>query len=177
MGIECAARAKPALSGTPAPWATLAPRRPCPSRFQILRLQLDFHLRWWPQKMGISKISWGGPSRQQRSKTWRSPSSPHIHQKYIYMWNNSYRTPTECWQKTTDLKNCMAEPGLGALTGCQAWDSEVGEASSEHWSSRDFPAPRNINQQELSQISVSKLRPSYTQQPSSSSAGHPMPNT
>ena len=34
---------------------------------------------------------------------WRSPSSPQIHQEYIYMWNNSYRTPTECWQKTSDL--------------------------------------------------------------------------
>ena len=34
---------------------------------------------------------------------WRSPSSPKIHQKYIYMWNNSYRTPTECWQKTSDF--------------------------------------------------------------------------
>ena len=33
----------------------------------------------------------------------RSPSSPQIHQKYIYMWNSSYRTPTECWQKTSDL--------------------------------------------------------------------------
>ena len=33
----------------------------------------------------------------------RSPSSPHIHQKYIYMWNNPYRTPTERWQKTSDL--------------------------------------------------------------------------
>ena len=44
-----------------------------------------------------------GPSRWQRSKTWRSPSSPQIHQKYIYMWNNSYRTPTECWQKTSDF--------------------------------------------------------------------------
>ena len=33
----------------------------------------------------------------------RSPSSPHIHQKYIYTWNSSYRTPTECWQKTSDL--------------------------------------------------------------------------
>ena len=36
-------------------------------------------------------------------KTWRSPSSPQIHQKYIYMWNSSYRTPTECWQKTSDF--------------------------------------------------------------------------
>ena len=43
------------------------------------------------------------PSRWWRSKTWRSPSSPQIHQKYIYMWNNSYRTPNECWQKTSDL--------------------------------------------------------------------------
>ena len=23
--------------------------------------------------------------------------------KYIYKWNNSYRTPTERWQKTSDL--------------------------------------------------------------------------
>ena len=41
------------------------------------------------------------PSRWQRNKTWRSPSSPNIRQKYIYMWNNSYRTPTERWQKTS----------------------------------------------------------------------------
>ena len=34
---------------------------------------------------------------------WRSAPSPQIHQKYIYMWNNSYRTPTERWQKTSDL--------------------------------------------------------------------------
>ena len=43
------------------------------------------------------------PSRWRRSKTWRSPSSPQIHQKYTYMWNNSYRTRTERWQKTSDL--------------------------------------------------------------------------
>ena len=34
---------------------------------------------------------------------WISPSSPQIHQKYIYMWNNTYRTPTECWQKNSDF--------------------------------------------------------------------------
>ena len=34
---------------------------------------------------------------------WRSPSSPQIHQKYTYRWNNSDRTPTECWQKTSDF--------------------------------------------------------------------------
>ena len=45
----------------------------------------------------------GGLSRWWRSKIWRSPSAPQIHQKYIYMWNNSYRTPTEHWQKTSDF--------------------------------------------------------------------------
>ena len=30
-------------------------------------------------------------------------SAPQMHQKYIYMWNNSCRTPTECWQKTSDF--------------------------------------------------------------------------
>ena len=44
-----------------------------------------------------------GPSRWRRSKTWRSSSSPQMHQNYIYMWNNSYRTPAECWQKTSDF--------------------------------------------------------------------------
>ena len=47
---------------------------------------------------------------------WRSPSSPQEHQKYIYMWNNSYRTPTEHWQKTSDLpkgKKLPHIPGQG----------------------------------------------------------------
>ena len=43
------------------------------------------------------------PSRWRKSKTWRSPSSAQIHQKYTYMWKNSYRTPTERWQKNSDL--------------------------------------------------------------------------
>ncbi|NIG58581.1 hypothetical protein BU61_1493 [Pontoporia blainvillei] len=43
------------------------------------------------------------PSRWQRSKMWRSPSSPQIHQKYIYTGNNPYGIPTERWQKTSDL--------------------------------------------------------------------------
>ena len=41
--------------------------------------------------------------RRQKSKTWRSPSSPQIHQKYIYTSNCSYRTITEYRQKTSDL--------------------------------------------------------------------------
>ena len=41
-------------------------------------------------------------------------SSPQIHQKYIYMWNNSYRTPTERRQKTSDLpKSKKLPPYLG----------------------------------------------------------------
>ena len=49
------------------------------------------------------RVSLGGASRWRKSEMRRSPSSPQIHQKYIYMWNNSYRSPTERWQKTSDL--------------------------------------------------------------------------
>ena len=49
------------------------------------------------------RYHFGGPSRWQSRKTWKSPSSPQIHQKYSYMWNNSYRIPTERWQKTSDF--------------------------------------------------------------------------
>ena len=60
----------------------------------------------------------GGPSRWWRSKTWRSPSSPQIHQKYIYMWNNAYRTPTECWQRTSDFPKSKTFPmHLGRAKG------------------------------------------------------------
>ena len=52
---------------------------------------------------GFKSITGGGASRWWKSKTWRSPSSPQIHQKYVYMRNNSYRTPSERWQKTSDL--------------------------------------------------------------------------
>ena len=68
------------------------------------------HVRAWtdlgfvgPESCTIKRKNWEGPSRWWRSKTWRSPSSPQIHQKYIYVWNSSYRTPTECGQKTSDF--------------------------------------------------------------------------
>ena len=51
-----------------------------------------------------------GERRWRKSKTWRSPSSPQIHQKYIYTWNCSYRTPTEHWQKTSDLPKGKKRP-------------------------------------------------------------------
>ena len=44
-----------------------------------------------------------GEARWQKSKMRRSPSFPQIQEKYIYTWNCSYRTPTERWQKTSDL--------------------------------------------------------------------------
>ena len=46
--------------------------------------------------------------------------------------------------------------GLGALTWCQSWASEVGELSSGHWTTRDLLALCNINWQELSQRSPSQ---------------------
>ena len=33
-----------------------------------------------------------------------------MHQKYIYMWNNSYRTPTECCQKNSDFPKVKKTP-------------------------------------------------------------------
>ena len=67
-------------------------------------------LFYWTLRREISRVykrirneAEGGASRQQKSKMQMSPSSPQIHQKYIYMWNNSYRTPTERWQKTSDF--------------------------------------------------------------------------
>ena len=41
---------------------------------------------------------------------WRSLSAPQIHQKYIYMSNNSYRTPTEPWQKASDIPKSKKLP-------------------------------------------------------------------
>ena len=52
---------------------------------------------------------------------WRSLSSPQIHQKYIYMWNNSYRTPTECWQKTPDFPKGKKLPTYLAVCLTGSW--------------------------------------------------------
>ena len=46
--------------------------------------------------------------------------------------------------------------GLCAPAGCQAWASEVGKPSSGHSSTRDLPAPHNINRRALSQRSPSQ---------------------
>ena len=53
------------------------------------------------RKVGSSNLHMTFSLRFCSFNTWRSPSSPQMHQKYIYMWKNSYRTPTERWQKTS----------------------------------------------------------------------------
>ena len=67
--------------------------------------------------------------------------------------------------------------GHVAPTWCQAWASEVGELSSGYWTTRDLPAPRNINQQELSQWSPSQCYDSAPLNDQKLSAGHPMQTT
>ena len=76
-----------------------------------------------------------GPSRWWRSKTWRSPSSPQIHQKYIYVWNNSYRTPTKHWQKNSDFPKAMWLTGSwcsGRLSGLSLWGGRAKFRTSVH---------------------------------------------
>ena len=65
---------------------------------QMMLEQLDIHMpKDVLQSHHIQKLTQdgGGASRWQKSKTWRSPSSPQIHEKYIYMWNSSCRTLAE----------------------------------------------------------------------------------
>ena len=60
-------------------------------------------LRDFPGGTVVKLPAGGGASRWRKSKKRRSTSAPQIHQKHIYMWNYSYRTPTEHWEKTSDL--------------------------------------------------------------------------
>ena len=72
------------------------------------------------------------PSRWWRNKTWRSPSSPQIHQNYTYMWNNSYRTHTECWQKTSDFpKDTLRRPTHRGRAKSKAEPQEMCEQRRE----------------------------------------------
>ena len=116
---------------------------------------------------------------------WRSPSSPQIHQKYIYMWNSSYRTPTEHWQNTSDFpkdKTLLTIPGhvadrvlvlwLGVKPEplrCESRVQHIGppETSRPHIISTGGSSPRDLHLNAKTQ---------HTQQPASSSAGYLMPN-
>ena len=81
-------------------------------------------LNWLSRATGIGVTSSTSPTqlcefgetfKMAEGKTWRSPSSPQIHQKYIYMWNNSYRTPTEHWKRpqTSQKEETSHVPGSG----------------------------------------------------------------
>ena len=85
------------------PWTRAQTCVPCIGRWVLNHCATMEALRVDLKSSHHKKNIWGRPSRWRRSRRWRSPSSPQIHQKYIYMWNNSYRTPTECWQKTSDF--------------------------------------------------------------------------
>ena len=85
----------------------------------------------------------GTRRRWRKSKMRRSLSSPQIYQKYIYTWNCSYRTPTECWQKTSDLPKGKKLPTyLGRAKGktetkeqgrdLHQWDGAVKEERCPH---------------------------------------------
>ena len=116
------------------------------------------------------------PSRWWRSKTWRSTSSPQIHQKHIYMWNNSYRTPTECWQKTSNFPKVWL-----AGSWCSGWVSSLSlwgrRAELRTWVNKKPPGSMQYQiAKALLEISILVLRPSYSQWPASYSAGHLMPN-
>ena len=92
----------PALHPCPAPspaWPSLlqvSPRKTSWSRAADLIFEMMTWNFW-------SRLVDGVKGDLQDGGEVRSPSSPQIHQKYIYMWNHSYRTPTECWQKTSDF--------------------------------------------------------------------------
>ena len=82
------------------------------AKFLLISYFLKYHISHWHcRKFSFYMASFTTrqtyalvrPSRWWRRKMWRSPSSSQTHQKYIYMWNNSYRTPTERWQKTSDF--------------------------------------------------------------------------
>ena len=65
----------------------------------------------------------------------RSPSSPQIHQKYIYRWNCSYRTRTERWKKTSDLPKGKKLPtylGRAKEKTSIQWEGAVKEERFPH---------------------------------------------
>ena len=78
----------------------------------------------------IKKMWYRGRSRWQRSKTWRSPSSPQIHQKYNYIWNNSCRTSTEHSQKTSDFPKGSWCSGRGS--GLSLWGGRTEFRTLDH---------------------------------------------
>ena len=56
----------------------------------------------------------------------------HLHpHKYIYMWNNSYRTPTERWKKTSDFPKGKKIPmHLGRAKEKKTTEKRIGTGPS-----------------------------------------------
>ena len=77
--------------------------------------------------------------------------------KYLIMFGYKLRNLGWNLRGKSRMELCGWQ-GLGALAGCQAWASEVGEPSSGHWTTRDLLAPGNINLGELSQRSLSQCQ-------------------
>ena len=78
--------------------------------FVQITIQFKTAIEWVVSSTQSIEVSGGERRRWRKSKTRRSPSSPQIHQKYIYTWKCSYRTPTEHWQKTSDLPKSKKLP-------------------------------------------------------------------
>ena len=135
------------------------------------------HGQWVVHCGALGSLPKGGPSKWQRSKTWRSSSSPQIHQKYIYVWNNSYRTPTERLQKISAFPKAVWLTGSwcsGRVSGLSFWGVRAEFRTLDH--QRPHGPMYYQSARALPEISISMLRPRSTQQPASSCAGCPMPN-
>ena len=58
----------------------------------------------------IQKDTWRERRRWQKSKTRRSPSSPQIHQKYIYMWKCSNKHPLNAGRRPQTSQKARNSP-------------------------------------------------------------------
>ena len=123
----------------------------CPScLLQLTTVYLCYAYSSFGTLMGIESQG-GKPGIRVASEALTQISSLHTVWIKIILINNNDKNENDLPLYPHTWLCCSQ--GLGDLAGCQAWASEVGEPSSGHWSTRDLPAHRNINQQQLSQRS------------------------
>ena len=110
-----------------------------------------------------------GPSRWRRSKMWRSPSSPQIHQKYIYMWNNSLQNTYWMLADLRLPKSRVADRVLVLRLAVrpeplrwESWVQDIGptETSWPHVISNGESSPRDLHLNAKTQLhsTTSKLQ-------------------